>query len=996
MKKALSLLLLLNFAASSVFAGLEIRRSNGITLTGADGINFIDTSGITLTGADGFLPFDSNGITLTGADGITLTGADGITLTGADGSTYTGPNGITLTGADGITLTGADGITLTGADGITLTGADGTQYTANSILMRRPDGITLTGADGITLTGADGITLTGADGAMRSGPNGITLTGADGITLTGADGITLTGADGITLTGADQVTGLSTNGIVFDRLNAAGMTLTGADGITLTGADGITLTGADGISMKNVEGVIPDDPNDGIGLQSVDPELAIALDRAADDSNINAVIVYHDQVTDADITQLQQMGINGGTRFRVLPCVYVTATKRKLIDISRLSRVRSIYGNRTLSFNADPYFAKTGITRVAPDNDLKYRNGGFPVSGRNVTVAVLDTGINGLHPDLAGKVVQNVKLADVQSAPLAFLEPAAVENLSNSDPVAGHGTFVAGIIAGTGASSGGRFNGVAPGAKLLGLSVGDVTLTSVLSGLDYLLDRGPAYNVKVVNCSFSANTVYDVNDPVNIATKMLTGRGVSVVFSAGNAGPKNASLNPYAAAPWVVSVGATDENGVLAGFSSRGTFGGFGAPTVVAPGVNVASVRSTASTTGVGGVLGADPSRLTLGELPFYTTASGTSFSAPQAAGAIALMLEANPNLQPAQIKELLAGTATPLPKYFAHETGAGMLNTYAAVLEAAFPERPIGIYRSTLSRNAVRFTTSRSQAFTELVTPGTIKNVNVPVPADTVLATLGISWGLSTNDFGLKLYTANDSLAAQSNYLNLPGLTGRHEQVAARQPAPQTFRAAVQHTAGVGTAQNVYGVVELTRVEYPDLIDINGLTPELRAEVQQSLLNSLMLPEGKRFGPNVPVRRSELASALLRSGAVPQYMAATPLFTDVKDVATRNAVESVQTNPAGKLFYDAAAGGQFNPNGFATKLVTAVAMVKAAGLDGQAAASTLPANVVDGLTIPAQWRGYVAVALQRGFVSLDGSQFSPNRPITRLELTRAVLTLMQ
>ena len=128
MNRFLALLIVLLLTAQPVLAGLSIVKSNGITLTGADGIDYVGINGITLTGADGIFSYNSNGITLTGADGITLTGADGVTSTGANGATYTGPNGITLTGADGITLTGADGITLTGADGITLTGADGQQY----------------------------------------------------------------------------------------------------------------------------------------------------------------------------------------------------------------------------------------------------------------------------------------------------------------------------------------------------------------------------------------------------------------------------------------------------------------------------------------------------------------------------------------------------------------------------------------------------------------------------------------------------------------------------------------------------------------------------------------------------------------------------------------------------------------------------------------------------------------------------------------------------
>jgi serine protease AprX len=981
MRKLLSAAILFAFLAQSATAGISFVRSSGITLTGADGITLTGADGITLTGADGILNYTANGITLTGADGITLTGADTLRRIGPNGSTFIGSNGITLTGADGITLTGADGITLTGADGITLTGADGTKYSADSILVRRPTGITLTGADGTTIID----------------PSGITLTGADGITLTGADGIASTGVDGITLTGADAITGFGPTGAVFNLTNPNGITLTGADGITLTGADGITLTGADGITLTGADGITLTGADGGQpGIQGLDPELAVALNNATDDSSINAVIVYHNAVTSADLDTLRQIGILGGTRFKWLPMVYVSATRQQLVAVSQLAAVRSIWGNRTLTFNSDPYFNVTGQQRVAGDGDLRNENQGYPVTGRNVTVAVLDTGINAMHPDLAGRVIQNVRLVDAQSIPAGFVNPVPVENLPNTDTSAGHGTFVSGIIAGSGMSSNGKYAGVAPGAKLLGLSAGDIDLTNVLSGFDYILDKGSQYNVKVVNCSFSAATVYDANDPVNVATKMLTDAGVNVVFSAGNSGAGNGTLNPYAAAPWVVSVGATDERGRLASFSSRGYFGDpLQHPTIVAPGVNVVSLRSIAGTTGITGIAGADTSRLITTELPYYTTASGTSFSAPQAAAAIALMLEANPLLRPADVKDILSRTATPEPKYFYHEVGAGMLNTYSAVLQAAFPTRRMGLFRSVLSQNQISFLSSTSQTFTALVNPSGPTSVNIPVPANTVQASVSVSWNLSGNDFGLKVYNSANSLAGESNYLNLPGLTGRRENVALRSPLQQTYRASIQHTAGAGTSQNVYGVVELTQVQYPELVDVSALTTNDLTQTQISILTSAVLPQGRKFLPYSSVSRGDFAATFVRAGFSPQYLASSPLFSDVHDLTTRNAVESVQSNPSGKLFYDAVPGGRFDPNGNVTKLVAAVAFVKAAGLSSETSTASLPAGTVDAFSIPVEWRGYVAVALQHGFLSMDGNAFNAGRSINRLELARAINALI-
>ncbi|HEX8368353.1 MAG TPA: S8 family serine peptidase [Pyrinomonadaceae bacterium] len=980
-RKILSFFLLYIFAVNSVLAGLNVVKSNGISLTGADGIRYIGTSGISLTGADGFLNYKSNGISLTGADGISLTGADGISLTGADGATYTGADGISLTGADGISLTGADGISLTGADGaISLTGADGTTYSADSIIIR--------GADGISLTGADGaISLTGADG--------ISLTGADGISLTGADGISLTGADGISLTGADSITGFNSNGVVFTLVSPTGISLTGADGISLTGADGISLTGADGISLTGA-----DDENPPVmsGLQSVDPELALWMNQATDDSNVNAVIVFHQYPAAADIAKLQQLGITGGTIYRVLPMVMVSATRPQLIAVSRLPQIRSIYGNRTLSSNLDPFFNKTQVQRVNADRDLQAHNSGLSISGRGVTVAVLDTGINSLHNDLSGKVIQNVRLQDTQSAALGFINPLAVENVPNTDPVSGHGTFVAGVIAGSGSMSGGKYNGVAPGARILGLGAGDLNLTHVLAGFDYILEKGAGYNVRVINCSFSANTVYDFNDPVNIATKTLSERGVNVVFSAGNSGAGNGTLNPYAAAPWVVSVGATDDKGNLAGFSSRGVFGDAAhTPSIVAPGVNVISLRSTVSQTSALGIP-TDLQRLSATELPFYTTASGTSFSAPLVAGTIAMMLEANPNLTPAEVKDVLQRSATPMPLNYRHEAGAGMLNAYAAVLESAFPVRRTGIFRATLETHSVNFVTSVTQTFNQTVAPGANAVTDLSIPANAIQSNVGIAWGgQSINDLGMKIYDSNGVLRGESNNLNTMELTGRREKVNLINPPNQAYQAVFQHTnSNFASAQSIFGLVETSRVEYAPFGDVGNLPADAQSSIYDSLRRFLMLPQGANFRSTTVVSRADLASAIVRGGRVPQYAAKAPMYSDISDLTTRSVVESVQSNPSGKLIFDAASGSAFRPDAAAAKLVAAVAFVKAANLENLAATTPFPWAIADAGSIPNEWRGYVAVALQKGFLKLDGNNFNPNRAINRLELAQAMNKIVQ
>lgn len=942
-------------------------------MTGADGIVMTGADGIVMTGADGYLTYGPNGIVMTGADGIVMTGAD----------TAGTPNSVRMTSADGASISQADGIVMTGADGIVMTGADGTTYVANSV--------TITLANGIVMTGADGIVMTGADGVERSGVNGIVMTGADGIVMTGADGIVMTGAD--------TVRAIGTDGAVFSVL-PNGLSFTGVTGIVMTGADGIVMTGADGIVMTGADGIVMTGADTTSGLRSVDPELALLLNQTVDDSSLNAVLVYHRLPTDSDLAELQSLGIAGGTRFRALPMVVISGTKDQMAAVSKLPAIRSMYTNRTLTFNSEPDVRTvTGVERTRRDSDLIARNYGLAPTGRNVTVAVLDTGIDGTHADLAGRVVKNVKLADTQSVGAGFNYPVNSENLSNTDQLYGHGTFVAGVIAGSGSLTGGKFAGVAPDAKLVGLSAGDATLVYILNGLDYLLTNRASLAVRVINCSFSSNSNYDPNDPVNVATKMLTDAGVNMVFSAGNTGSAAHTLNPYAVAPWVVSVGATDTQGRLASFSSRGDFASdLFRPTLVAPGVNVVSLRGSgiANVTGATGLAGDDAKKLSSSELPYYTTANGTSFSAPQVAGAIALMLEANPSLTPAQVKDILQRTATPLPAYYQHEVGAGMLNVHAAVLHSAFPSRRIGDWR-ILNSGQVQFFNDPLTTFSGTVVPGSSTDTTLPLPENSLVAALGIGWGplWSTNDLGLKVYNDKGVLMAQANTINLPGLTGKQERVSLVRPAAGNWRITVNNSLGVvGTAQPFAGVLQVGRANYARMNDVSSLSLSLRDAIYQSVRTLAMQPIGPKFRPELTATRADVTMAVVAGAQVPQYLAGQPLYPDVQDSITRVFVESAQTATSGSIFPDAAPGGQFRPNEGATRLSAAVALVRAAGLRAEAEAKAgTPLAFLDAASVPFELRGYVSVAIQQGLLRSD-SLFRPQSPLTRGELAQAVVVL--
>ncbi|HEX8633498.1 MAG TPA: S8 family serine peptidase [Pyrinomonadaceae bacterium] len=1003
---AVSLVLLLLLAPAN--AGITIATGDGITASGADGINYIGANGITASGADGVLTFNPNGITASGADGITASGADGILVSTADGITASGADGITASGADGIaypstdsivavrpsgiTASGADGITASGADGILVSTADGTQHRADSIVITNPNGITISTADGLTAIGADGITASGADGILVSTADGITASGADGILVSTADGATLRSADG-----------------KFFQVSPNGITISKVDGITASGADSLAIISSDGITVSTPAhlSTLNSAARQQVGLRSVDPELALLLERAnqvSDDSNINAVVVYHQLPAERDFADLQRIGILGGTRFHVLPAVYISATPDQIIALSHFPNVRSIYRNRTLQLTADPAQGLTGVERARRDADLVRHNAGTPVSGRGVTVAVLDTGLDATHGDLAGRVAQNVKLADLQSAAVGFNYPLNVENLPNTDQVYGHGTFVAGVIGGSGAKSGGQYAGVAPGARILGMSAGDLNLVFVLNGLDYLLARGASLGVRVVNCSFSANTLFDINDPVNVATRMLTERGVNVVFSAGNTGAGWHTLNPYAVAPWVVSVGATDFRGRLADFSSRGDFASqLFRPTLVAPGVRVVSLRSSGvNVTGVEGIGFNGDTNIAPGHVPFYTTASGTSFSAPQVAGAIALMLEANPKLSPAEVRDILQRTATPLAAYYPHEVGAGLLNTHAAVLESAFPERKLGNFRATLNRGQVRFMSDPLREISGTVNPGaTGFETTVEIPADALMASMQIGWSaLSVNDLGFEMYDASGRKQAERNALNLPGLTGNRERAVVAAPPAGAWRVTVRNTLGnlAVTPQPFAGALEVARAEYAPVRDIGVLGAAERASVYQIIRSFVMSPTGQKFRPAQTATRGELAEALVLGARVPQYVPAAPTYRDVRGAFAMIYVESVQHAPQGALFTDVERGGSFAPNDAAGRLTAAVALVRAAGLQAEAEASqSLPlATVWDAGLIPSALRGYVRVAIARGLLNTTNSNFRPQAPLTRLELAQAMVAMQK
>ena len=818
---------------------------------------------------------------------------------------------------------------------------------------------------GITFIAGQGLVLTGADGLV--------LTGADGLVLTGADGLVLTGADGLVLTGAD------------------GLVLTGADSITYTGVDGLVLTGADSA-----------------GLRSLDPELAVLLDRLPDSSAINVFVVFHHMPTDADLDDLRSAGVIGGTRFRNLPMVLINATKHQVAAISTLPSVRSIYSNKTLEFLTHDTRVITGQASIATDASLTARNNGFPLTGRGVTVAVLDTGIDATHPDLTfgTQVSGNIRTLDFQGSSPGFLYPQVIEGMLDSDPIMGHGTFVGGVIAGSGVASAGYYGGMAPGAKLLGVSAGDASLFYVLSGIDYILSKRVEMNVRVVNCSFGISGLFDAHDPVNIATRIMHDSGISVVFSAGNRGDQPNSLNPYSVAEWVIGVGAGTKGRRLSDFSSRGA-PGYGAyyPTLIAPGESIVSTRSAGvSVVGTAGLAGAlsspynDLANIALANLPRYTMSSGTSFAAPHVAGTIALMLEADPQLTPDQIKRILQSTASPMLGYSRYEVGAGYLNAYAAVSKVATNAR-FGNFRSSFNDQGVSYSRASLSGFTGEVAPFASYTTTIQVPADAVFSTVQVGWinaGVAGANLSVTVSNGARTITSKPAAL-LAGQGVQKTGVIINDPAAGSWTVTVRNTGLVGSRQRFTGAIETIRAVYSNISDIGQFSLTDQQAIKRALRFGLVSARSGSFGGNASVSRLDVARAvMLGSGAlVPQYIPATPTFADVPADDNAVFVESVVNSPNGNLL--GASGLYFNPQGACDRLTVAISVVRALGLEDTAQAwnGTNP-GIADWSLIPNTARGYVAVALSRNLIRPRASGFRPFDSMTRAELAWTATALQQ
>lgn len=311
------------------------------------------------------------------------------------------------------------------------------------------------------------------------------------------------------------------------------------------------------------------------------------------------------------------------------------------IDAEVHSSLLGLGDNDSASVSLNTYLDTMGIASV-------WKQG---VNGRGIGVVVIDSGIT----------------RDADFTNLALTKGFNLNSVTPLD-LYGHGTHIAGIVAGNGVDSSGKNKGVAPGATLIGLKVSnDLGLafeSDVVKALQWTYDYKETYNIRVINLSINSGVESSYHESaLNAAAEVLWFSGVVVIVSAGNSGGQdgyNTVLAPPANDPFLITVGASDERGtsnlsddVIAAYSAEGkTKDGFLKPDIIAPGTGIYSVLSPLSPWAV-------LYRDRVSRDGQYFRMSGTSMAAPMVVGVVALLLQDEPHLTPDQVKYRLLNSTS-------------------------------------------------------------------------------------------------------------------------------------------------------------------------------------------------------------------------------------------------------------------------------------------------------------------------------------------------
>ena len=404
----------------------------------------------------------------------------------------------------------------------------------------------------------------------------------------------------------------------------------------------------------------------GVVLTAASPAVS------AKNPRVRVIVVLKQRATPAAIGALERSvgPVSVRARYSVIPAFSATMTRTQVRALARKPGVARVEPDRAVHALNDWSEASFGVTKARVDDPA--------LDGAGLTAAVLDTGIDTGHVDLdGGKVV-------------AFVDCTVAATCIPASPVDdnGHGTHVAATLAGDGdGTPDHRYQGVAPKAHLAGVKVLDADgrgdESAVLAGIQWVVDNRATLGIRVLSMSLGAGACGDGTSPISAAINGAVATGLVATVAAGNNGPAPCTVASPGDAANAITVGAMADTGPStagcsrsacrdgfreAFFSSRGpTFDQRIKPDVSAPGVAIMSAHA--------------------GTANGYVAESGTSMATPFVAGVALLMLDQNPAMTPAQVKNTIMSTAVDWGPAGADNTyGAGRLDAYAALRAAGAP----------------------------------------------------------------------------------------------------------------------------------------------------------------------------------------------------------------------------------------------------------------------------------------------------------------------
>ncbi len=369
-------------------------------------------------------------------------------------------------------------------------------------------------------------------------------------------------------------------------------------------------------------------------------DLQAQLSTAAADESVGVIVRHKPDIMVAQAVPDARVGHS----YRLVPATAMSVRPADIEALSHDETVDYIWPDLPVHTCLD-----VSVPRVQTPSVW---DAGF--QGEGMKIGIVDTGLDPNHADFEGRLI----------AMTSFVGGDGADDN-------GHGTHVAGIAAGTGAASDGKYRGVAPAASLYVAKVLDAngggSMSGVMAGIEWAVDQG----VQVINLSLGSSGPCDGTDALStLCDEAVRQHGIVVCAAAGNSGPSASTVGSPGCARWVITIGAVDDSDNVTNFSSRGpTSDGRVKPDMVFPGAGIVAAQSDG--TSLGPVIA-----------PGYVQLSGTSMATPHAAGTAALLLQAKPDLTTSQVKWALLTTTVELEEN-PNAQGSGRGDVFAAYQKA-------------------------------------------------------------------------------------------------------------------------------------------------------------------------------------------------------------------------------------------------------------------------------------------------------------------------